>query len=265
MKELETILCKLLRCGRGNLYLDQDSHPLTTYQFNRLNCILKQRIGGYPLQYLTGEQEFMGLPFYVSPHVLIPRPETEILVQVAVERIGAYSCRDNPRVLDIGTGCGNIAVALAKFLNNICVDAVDISCESLKIAKANAHLNRVESRIAFFHSDLFDCFNAQRDRFDCIVSNPPYICARQYPFLPEDVRREPISALIAQENGLAFYYRIEKNARVFLESGGMVFLEVGDDQALKVCEIFSDSSVWKSTRCVKDYCGVERVVVVEKL
>ncbi|MFH1691346.1 MAG: peptide chain release factor N(5)-glutamine methyltransferase [Candidatus Omnitrophota bacterium] len=265
MKELETILCKLLRCDRGNLYLDQDSRPLTTYQLNRLSCILKKRISGHPLQYLTGQQDFMGLPFRVSPHVLIPRPETEILVQEVIECIGACFCCDDLRILDVGTGSGNIAIALAKFLKDVHVDAVDISDESLKVARANARLNRVESRVTFSSSDLFGCFNAQSDRFDVIVSNPPYICAHQYSSLPEDVRREPKGALIAQEDGLFFYGKIEKSARVFLKQGGMIFFEVGDDQALKVCEIFSNTSIWKSTRRVKDYCGVERVIIIEKV
>lgn len=263
MNELETILCKLLCCDRNGLYLEDRRRPLSFHQFSRLNCILKKRINGEPLQYLTGEQEFMGLPFKVTPDVLIPRPETEILVQEAIELVSGRLTRES-RILDIGTGCGNIAIALAKFLEGVHIYAVDISLNSLEVAGANARLNHVDNRITFIQSDLFDCFDASGDQFDFIVSNPPYILSGQYSCLPEDVQREPKGALVAGEDGLFFYSRIEKNARPFLKKEGVIFLEVGDDQAAQVCEIFGDSSIWKSTSRVKDYCGVERVVVVEK-
>lgn len=263
MNELETILCKLLCCDRDGLYLNDRRRPLSFYQFSRLNCILKKRINGEPLQYLTREQEFMGLLFKVTPDVLIPRPETEILVQEAIERVSGCSIH-NCRILDIGTGCGNIAIALAKFIEGAHIYAVDISLNSLEVARGNARLNHVDGCITFIQSDLFDCFDAPSDQFDFIVSNPPYILSGQYACLPEDVQREPKGALMAGEDGLFFYSRIEENARLFLKKEGVIFLEAGDGQAAEVCEIFGDSSLWKNVRRVKDYCGVERVVVVEK-
>ncbi len=265
MNEMEMILCDLLRCNRASLYLNQGfCRPLTPRQLNRLSRILKQRIGGEPLQYLTGQQEFMGLSFKVSPHVLIPRPETEVLVGEVIDRMRPHCQNRAVRILDMGTGCGNIAVSLAKFLEGARLDAVDVSLDALEVAQVNARLNQVEGHIVFRHGNLFEGFNSQLDQFDCIVSNPPYIRERDYFHLPQDVRREPKGALIAGEDGLFFYRAIEEHARIFLKNPGMVFLEVGDDQAKQVCEIFNDSSVWKHVSRVKDYNGIDRVIVVEK-
>lgn len=265
MHELEVILCDLLDCNRGSLYLDNEKRrPLSLSQLNRLNRILKQRVAGEALQYLTGVQEFMGLTFKVSPDVLIPRPETEILVEQVINTMRSFCREKEARILDVGTGSGNIAVSIAVFLKNARLDAVDISHKALDVALCNARLHHVEDRIVFRHADLFSVFDPQENLFDCIVSNPPYIRENDYFALPEDVRREPKLALTAGEDGLSFYRAIEKNARIFLKNHGKIFLEIGDDQAGDVCKIFGDTYFWKNISRVKDYNGIDRVIVIEK-
>ncbi len=263
MNEIETILTKLLKCDRSQLYLDKDRLTLGARRFNRLEQILKKRLSGQPLQYLIGEVEFMGLKLKVKPGVLIPRPETEILVENAIVRISA-SQEMTPRILDLGTGSGNIAIALAKFLKGIQIYAVDISDLCLSVARTNARLNGVWNKITFVRSDLFSCFKGKNEMFDFLVSNPPYIAPHQYERLPDDVRHEPSLALLAKEEGLYFYSRIEEGARTSLKARGVIFLEIGDGQALDVRKIFKGSSLWKEVKFIKDYHGIERVAIIKK-
>ncbi len=263
MNEIETIFCKLLKCGRGDLYLDKARSPLGVKQLNRLEAILKSRVSGQPLQYLIGDVEFMGLRIKVKEGVLIPRPETEILVERAVEEISAKR-KASCSILDIGTGSGNIAIALAKFLKGSRICAIDLSDICLSAARANAMLNRVASRITFLISDLFACFKEKNEAFDFIVSNPPYIAEAEMRDLPESVRREPGLALLAKEGGLYFYSRIEKGSRKYLKEGGMLFLEIGDGQGKGISEIFSDRAIWKKPGFFNDLAGIERVAIIER-
>lgn len=264
MNEIETILCNVLGCDRRGLYMEAGRKALSGREFNRLESILKKRAGGEPLQYLVGDAEFMGLKIRVSPGVLIPRPETEVLAGAALERMSALQRPLD--ILDIGTGSGNIAIAIAA--GDACgrhnIFAVDISGICLKKARSNARLNRVEDRITFLKSDIFSCFQQQKKVFDLIVSNPPYIAQGDYHRLPPDVKNEPSSALLAGDNGLYFYRKIEEGARRHLAPGGMIFFEVGDGQAHEVKKIFFDASVWCGVDFIKDLCGVDRVVVITR-
>ncbi|PIY84026.1 MAG: peptide chain release factor N(5)-glutamine methyltransferase [Candidatus Omnitrophica bacterium CG_4_10_14_0_2_um_filter_44_9] len=263
MTEIEAIFCKLMKCGRSSLYLDRDNPPLAPGQYDRLTKILKHRAQGEPLQYLLGDTEFMGLRFKVRPGVLIPRPETEILVE---EVLGFVSSSDieRPRILDIGTGSGNIAVSLAKFLKDADIHAADISDVCVSLAKTNARLNGVSSKIFFHSSDIFSCFKGQDIKFDIIVSNPPYISAKEYKRLPMDVLAEPSLALIAGKDGLKFYKAIEKDSRSYLKRGGVIFLEIGYGQAEDIKKIFSSIDEWQGVRFVKDLSGIGRVAIIGK-
>lgn len=262
MNEIEEILCKLYRCDRSGLYLDPH-RPLTPQQSNRLETLLKKRVGGEPLQYLVGDTEFMGLRLSVAPGVLIPRPETEILVQEALKEILA-SQKLTPKILDIGTGSGNIAISLAVSLKEADVYAVDISSRSLRVAEENARTHGVHTRIKFLESDLFEVFKDSKMTFDFIVSNPPYIAASAYDSLPEDVKREPRLALLAEDKGFSFYSAIEKGARRFLSAAGTLFLELGDGQKSGIKEIFKARALWEGVRFIKDYNGVDRVAIVKR-
>ena len=261
MNELETMLCNLLHCDRSGLYVKGERLFLTATQEKRLHSILKNRLKGRPLQYLLGDADFMGLKLKVAPGVLVPRPETEILVEEAVARLSVV--RKSLRILDMGTGSGNIAIGLAKFLKDATIMAVDISAAALKIAAKNASLNGVARKIAFVRGDLFGCLKAA-DQFDVIVSNPPYVSEDEYARLPEDVLCEPREALVAADGGYDFYRRIEKGSRRHLASRGMLFLEIGDRQAKGVKKIFSDARAWKDVSFVKDLAARDRVAVIER-
>lgn len=264
MNEIETIFCQLLGCDRSSLYLDRHRSFLDAKQYGKFEKILKKRISGSPLQYLLGDADFMGLRLRVKPGVLIPRPETEILVDEALNIIRCSGFK-KPRILDIGTGCGNIAIAMAKFLKNTSVEALDISKLCLSVAKSNARFHRVTSKIQFRQSDLFDCFKGGMDSFDVIISNPPYIADHDFEALPEDVQKEPISALVAPERGFYFYRKIEEGARQYLKERGFIFLEIGAGQVEGIKNIFTDRSVWEEPHFVKDHNEIERVVIIKKV
>jgi release factor glutamine methyltransferase len=244
--------------------MDKQKSLLAHGAYNRLEDILKKRINGRPLQYLLGDTEFMGLIFKVRPGVLIPRPETEVLVAEVLACVKSAT-QEDVSLLDIGTGSGNIAVALAKFLTKANVCAVDIAPECLALAQVNAKLNRCSKRITFYASDLFSCFKKTQQPFDYIISNPPYVSPGEYKRLPDDVRQEPFLALVADDNGFYFYKKIEKQAFSYLKDGGKIFLEIGDEQACGIKEIFNDISKWQDVKFVKDLCGRDRVAVVTKI
>ena len=185
-------------------------------------ALLARREAREPLQYIMGTTDFMGLTFAVSPHVLVPRPDTEILCEEALRRLG----KKGGRVLDIGTGSGALAVSIARHCKGAQVTAVDISEEALAVARANAERNGVSVRFL-----LSDCFSAvQGETFDLIVSNPPYISDEEMKTLEPEVLSEPHLALRADNDGLAFYQRISREAKEYLASGGGLLFEIGWQQ-----------------------------------
>ena len=266
MNEIETIVCQLLECTRGDLYLNKDRVAPSGQEWDKLERILEKRVLGAPLQYLLGETEFFGIRLRLKPGVLIPRPETEILVSEAIHSIQA-SDKTGARILDIGTGSGNIAIACAvapQISKEAEIHAVDISPLAIKQARSNARLNGVLRRIKFLKSDLFGCFKKTKQQFDFIISNPPYIANDDFETLPLDVQAEPRLALLAQAGGLYFYQKIEEGCRTHLVSGGSLFLEIGYDQAQGIKKIFSDASLWHEVKIVKDLGARDRVAIIRK-
>ena len=221
---------------------------------NAFEALLARREKREPLQYILGETDFMGLTFCVSPHVLVPRPDTEILCEEAIRRIG-----DRPlRVLDIGTGSGALAVSIAHHCQNAQVTAVDISPDALETAKKNAEKNGVQVRFL-----LSDCFSAVAgEEFDVIVSNPPYISDEEMKTLEPEVLSEPHLALRADNNGLAFYERISREAGEYLASGGVLLFEIGWTQKEPVSALV-DMHIGEPF-ALKDYGDNWRVVGAEK-
>ncbi len=295
MTEHELILTNILNCRRIDIHTRFPS--LTSEQEFHLDDMRRRRSLGEPLQYILGECEFMGLPFKVDRRVLIPRPETEILVDAVIEQAKKkFSSKNQLRILDIGTGSGNIAVSLAKFLPNALITTLDISEEAIVLAKENARLNGVEERINFCHEDMQfffrrcilaqchceepafsdeaiseDCFapkpgarndtKKQNYKFDIIVSNPPYIKRHDIARLPRDVQQEPHSALDGGMDGME-YFRIIIDGIVgadMLRSGGLLFLEIGDGQAEGIRKIFRRQTMYSDLEFQKDYVNVDRI------
>jgi release factor glutamine methyltransferase len=229
--EAQLLLAHVLNCSRMQLYTGFDK-PLGEDELAAYRGLIKRRLAGENVSYLLGEQEFWGLPLYVSEHVLVPRPDTETLIEVARElRVDrAAPCR----VLDLCTGSGAIAIALAKELPAATIVATELSAEAVAIAKKNVERNAVTVDVRA--GDLFA--PVAGERFDLIVSNPPYIASAVIPTLSAEVRREPRLALDGGADGLAFYDRICGLAREYLLPGGWLVVEHGFDQADTVRERF---------------------------
>ena len=233
-----------------------DTKEVTPKQRDEYIKNIKRLIQGEPLQYITGIQEFMKLNFIVTKDVLIPQPDTEILVQ---EVIDIAEKIENPVILDLCTGSGAIAVSIAKYVPNCKIYASDISKKALEIAKQNAKLNGVSNNIEFVESDLFD--KIKNLKFDIIVSNPPYIKTEEIKKLSKDVQNEPILALDGGKDGLKFYREIIKSAYKFLNRQGYLCLEIGYDQKFDVKVLVDAEKRYVETYCKKDLCQNDRIVV----
>ena len=232
-----------------------DTEEITSKQRDNYIRNVKRLIAGEPLQYITGKQEFMKLNFLVTKDVLIPRPDTEILVEQVIKIAGGIN---NPIILDLCTGSGAIAVSLAKYVKNVKIYAIDISSKALDIAKQNAELNGVKNNIKFIESNLFEKIKDQK--FDIIVSNPPYIETETIKKLSKDVQNEPKLALDGGKDGLDFYRKISENGYKFLNRQGYLCLEIGYNQKIAVRKILENKKRYVNINCKKDLCGNDRVI-----
>lgn len=234
-----------------NYYFMHQFEEISNILADEYKILLVRRSEHVPLQYLTNEQEFMGFKFKVNENVLIPRQDTEILVEEAVNRL-----KPSMRVLDMCTGSGCIAVSLKKLVRDIEVTAADISSKALAVAIENAELNSAD--IEFIQSDLFENV---RGKFDIIVSNPPYIPSETVDVLMEEVREhEPRLALDGMSDGLYFYRLIVRESTRFLEDNGFLMLEIGHDQRETVINIMKEAE-FKAVTGIKDLAGLDRVVI----
>ncbi|MCI9064047.1 MAG: peptide chain release factor N(5)-glutamine methyltransferase [Clostridia bacterium] len=233
-----------------------DSKEVTKTQREEYIKNIKRLVMGEPLQYITGMQEFMKLKFLVTKDVLIPQPDTEILVEEAIKILEKIQ---NPVILDLCTGSGAIAISIAKYIQNVKIYATDISKKALDIAKENARLNGVTNNIEFIESDLFE--KLKDKKFDVIISNPPYIATNEIKKLPIEVQNEPKLALDGGKDGLDFYKRIAKEGYKYLNRKGYICLEIGYDQKNDVQKIISDERRYVDTYCKKDLCQNDRVIV----
>jgi release factor glutamine methyltransferase len=251
------------------------AHPeqiLPAAEASAFFALVARRAQGEPTQYLTGKQEFWGLEFQVTPDVLIPRPETEHLIEVALDRLAVRELRAerSPRltgegisIVDIGTGSGCIAGALAKELPHAIVYASDISPAALEIARQNAARLGFAERIRFLESHLFDSFPPLK--FDLIVSNPPYIGRREAASLPREVRdHEPDSALFGGEEGYELYGALVSQSRSFLKPGGLLVLELGQESLPAVQQLL-ETPYWTNVGVADDLAGIPRVLSAERL
>lgn len=258
MTEAELLFSQVLSCARPDLYLNKDKY-LAKEDLNLISSVLARRIKGEPIQYILGKTEFMGLEIRVNQDVLIPRPETEILVEAVLRRIEKQK---SPEILDLGAGSGCIAIALKKNLADSKVDASDISDKALAVARDNAKFNNVN--INFLKCDLFPSFQLPAPSYDIIVSNPPYVAEGEINALQPELRFEPRFALSGGADGLDFYRRIIAGAPVCLKNKGLLIMEIGLGQRPGIEKIFLDSGKFELVEVIKDYSNIDRVVVAKK-
>lgn len=277
----EVLLLHILEKDRAYLYAHSEEE-LTTGNQRDYQDLLERRAAGTPTQYLTGRQEFWGLEFHVEPGVLIPRPETEHVVEVVLRIVREKLMKPNASIVDVGTGSGCIALALAHELPQAEIHAVDISDDALRIARANAKCLGLEGRVSFLHSDLLDVFQNEKEAapFDVVVSNPPYVSPEEEDQLPREVREhEPGVALFAPEEGLGVTRRLLAQAEEMLaqtagpapgglpseaqrEKEGYVVLELGYNQSQRIQSLLGDA--WTEPEITDDLRGIPRVLAARR-
>jgi release factor glutamine methyltransferase len=251
------LLCHLLGCNHMSLVLNKNeiiSRQLEeTYMY-----LIAKRTQGMPLQYITKSQEFMGLDFYVDERVLIPRQDTETLVETVIDIIRKEKLKE---IIEIGSGSGCISVSLAHFLEDVKITAIDISQEALDVTFKNAVFHGVNDRINCVKSNLLDDYTGEPNSIDLIISNPPYISKDEMSSLMEEVNDyEPKLALTDGLDGLTFYRKISKQAKQFLKLNGILAYEIGYNQSEAVTEIMINEG-FKDIKVIKDLAGKDRVIV----
>lgn len=235
-----------------------DNKELTKKEEQEYLKYIQMVKNGKPIEHITHQKEFMKLNFYVDKNVLIPRQDTEILVEEIIKIAKHIKAK---KILDLCTGSGAIAISLAKYIDNIQITALDISSKAIDIATKNARINNVEDRITFVESNLFD--SLAEEKYDIIVSNPPYIKRKVIEKLDKEVRKEPIIALDGGEDGLDFYRKIIDNGYKYLKYGGYIGLEIGYDQKEDVTKIIKEKQHYKNTFCKKDLYDNDRVIITQ--
>lgn len=257
----EVFLSHILGLERIDLYARFDQ-PLSDEELSFLKSLIRRRINREPVAYITGRKEFMGIDLAVTPDVLIPRPETEFLAGAALDVLPDAAVSAPRRVLDIGTGSGAVIIALAHHRPGHCYFAIDISEAALEIARANAAAIGSDN-ISFFAGDLFAPLGEDQEKFDLVVSNPPYIPSASIPELaPEISRYEPVAALDGGPDGLAVIRRIVALAPSYLNPDGRLMMEIGYDQAGAVSRLAAETECFSDVLFVRDYVGHERIAVM---
>jgi release factor glutamine methyltransferase len=262
----EILLAHKLNVDRITLYLNFDQ-PLTENELSGYRVLIKRRLQREPLPYIVGVQEFWSLEFAVTPEVLVPRPETELLVEQAIERLKAVPAEGNktPAILELGTGCGAIAISLAKSVQQARIWATDISAEALRLARVNAEKHGVSDRITFIQGSLWEPLLHQGLTFDHILSNPPYIAPEEFEHLSPEVRDyEPRLALDGHKDGMTFIQTIIREAPVFMNPGGWIMLEMAPGQTEKALGLIGEIKDYGEKTRIKDYSHRYRVVMAQR-
>jgi release factor glutamine methyltransferase len=263
----ELLLAHLLKTTRMGLYLRFDQ-PLHEREVAGYRSLIQRRARREPLQYITGVQEFWSLEFSVDPRVLIPRPESELLVETALSLVRDKACSPGraPMLLDLGTGSGALAVSLAKELKDALIWATDRSKAALEVARLNAEKHGVAERIHFRCGDLWAALEGEEIAFDVIVSNPPYVATEDYDTLPSEIRdHEPRLALDGDEKGMGTVREIIKSAPPYLSREGWLVVEMAPDQTGDALSLMAETGQYVSSERKKDYTRRFRVVLAQKI
>lgn len=250
------LLSYVLKKDKVYLTINSDT-ALTDTEYAEFTKYIEQIIDGKPLQYITQKQEFMGMEFFVNEDVLIPQPDTEILVETVLDICKRYS-NQSLRILDLCTGSGAIAISLSKILNTQ-VFASDVSTKALEVAEKNNVLNN--SKVEFIESNLFEQINGEK--FDIIVSNPPYIKNEEIKLLSKQVQNEPYIALSGGEDGLDFYRKIIDEAYKHINKNGYLCLEIGYDQKEDLIKLIKQNENYEYENCIKDLSNNDRCIIAK--
>jgi len=282
--DAEVLLGHVLGMDRVALYVNHDQ-PLEPAEVDAYRAALRARCQGTPVAYITGKKEFLGMTLAVNRHVLIPRPETELLVEAVVRRLADAAGKAGPGapllIADVGTGSGAIALGIARALPHARLLAVDVSPGALAVARENAAAHGLQDRVVLLEGDLLAPvaqeltqgapaaggrgLDAAARKLDAVVSNPPYIAARNWDQLPREVREfEPRLALDGGPDGLAFYRRLIPQAAALLKAGGLLAVEIGHDQAAPVQALLAAAGGWDGVQVLRDYAGHPRVVLATR-
>jgi release factor glutamine methyltransferase len=262
----EVLLSHQLKKSRVDLYLDYDQ-PLGKEEIAGFRSLVRRRVKGEPLQYITGHREFWSLDLVVNPAVMIPRPETELLVEEALRlrQNGLLSDNLTPMILDVGTGSGAIAIALAKEVEDARLWASDISPEALQVAQENARRHNLGERITFCAGDLFEPFAGSSAAFDMIISNPPYIAAEEFNALAPEIRcHEPRTALDGREGGMRCIQRLIGNSGPYLRNGGWLLVEMDPHQTERALNLIDSAQCFGYKERIMDYRDSYRMVKAQK-
>jgi release factor glutamine methyltransferase len=259
----EILLAHVLSCDRIELHTNPDK-IIDDGDISKYKKLINKRADRVPLQYITGHVEFMSLDFIVDEHTLIPRQETEILVETVLNKIKDRALPNKTiTIVDIGTGCGNIAISLAANLQNAQVYASDISRETLAVAGTNVRRHRVTDRVHLLHGNLFESFDGHLSKgsIDFVVSNPPYVSEADLNELEPEIRdHEPLKALVGGEDGLCFYKQIIKEAHEWLKPKGFLILEVGETQAETITKLIETEGHFENIEITKDLQKIDRII-----
>ena len=252
----EVLLSHVLGKDRIYLYTHYDQ-PLIQEELDAFRPLVQERAKGHCVAAIIGEKDFMGLTFKVNDKVLIPRPDTETLIEYV---LGTYSKDSDVRILDVCTGPGTILLSLLHYLPNACGMGIEISADALSLAKVNSERFNLNDRVQLLESDMFSALDGKNEQFDLIVSNPPYIRTGDAKLLSQDVLNEPHIALFGGEDGLDFYRILAKTCGTYLKSQGHIAFEIGFDQAEAVKALLEETGQYSNIRCIADLGGNDRVV-----
>ena len=252
----EVLLSHVLGKDRIYLYTHYDQ-PLIQEELDAFRPLVQERAKGHCVAAIIGEKDFMGLTFKVNDKVLIPRPDTETLIEHV---LGTYQKDSDIRILDVCTGPGTILFSLLHYLPNACGMGIEISADALSLAKVNSERFNLNDRVQLLESDMFSALDGKNEQFDLIVSNPPYIRTGDVKLLSQDVLNEPHIALFGGEDGLDFYRILAKTCGTYLKSQGHIAFEIGFDQAEAVKALLEETGQYSNIRCITDLGGNDRVV-----
>lgn len=262
--KIRLLLEHILQMNKYELVINH-TKEIDEYKIRNFEIGLEKIKNNIPIQYIINNQEFMKMNFYVDKNVLIPQPDTEILVEAVInycKNITNTIPNKNIKILDLCTGSGAIAISIAKYVENTEIIATDVSTKAIQIAKLNAEKNLVHTKIKFIESDMFS--NINDENFDIIVSNPPYIETDIISTLNAEVQKEPLLALNGGPDGLNFYRLIINNGGKYLKNNGKLFLEIGYNQKNSLFNLINNSAMFSNPSCIKDFGNNDRVIICER-